>query len=455
MRPVYASGISIQVTAWNVNQSSGTITYDVTVSGTCGASRCWWMLDGFYMDAAVDQFQGGIATGDAYGDSTRPVAFTKRLTGTRTGSAAPEITHLKAKMELSTGAWANSGSHVVSAPYADPWVTLTVDKWRVDPVTSYVDYDVTMNAGGLGQRLGPCSDVRCAWGIDAVYDDGTTQRVVYALYSYSNSGDRMWSTTRRITRTGWSGPRVTHLRAYVRPYSCASPCIYESIDTGLDFVGSLTVRNVDIVPYSVALATAYAANRSRFCEPLLLKPYPNTNGNSVNDFFESCEALVLSGASLAEVLAELGAEAPETVDELLDYWARHPAPSDEQKSIPLPMLPSSGEQDPSCDPQIRNVEGAAGHIETRHSWKSGSGASLFYPWVEWRWLVGFAQAVQWPIPSGTRCVRVLQYPDTHVGVIRFRRMLASERQGEPTHWFTVVTERNGVLVSAYPGTPDD
>lgn len=221
-----AASASLEVTAWQVDQATGTIVYDVNVHGTC-ETTCSWSLSGWYSDGTVDQYQRGIASGSVYTSG----AFTKRTTGTLSSADAREITHLKTKVTSSTNVVTWSGAVRVAEPYAAPTVTLKVDKWQADRGSGLVDYDVTLNATGLGQRNGPCDQVRCAWGIEAYYKGGSTQRLYHVLYSSSNSGGTMWTTTQQVTKLAFPANEVTHLRGYVKPHSCSTPCPNETLET--------------------------------------------------------------------------------------------------------------------------------------------------------------------------------------------------------------------------------
>lgn len=450
-----ASGLSIQVTAWQVDHGTGALTYDVTVSGTCGVSRCSWLLDGWYSDGAGDQFQRGIATGTASNSYGSQTPFSTRLTGTLQGSAAPEITHLKARMELSAGGWVTTGLHSVSAPYPAPWLALSVHKWRVDPGTGSVDYDVTMNGGGFGQRFGPCDAIRCNWGIEAYHDDGTTRRLEHVLLSYSNSGSRKWTVSERSAITGFAARRVTHLRAYVRPHSCAVPCAYETVDTGFRFVGDHTERDHDLVPYSTSLTAAYAANRSTFCDGLALRGGPSVDGDSVPDVYQRCAVLVMAGTAISVLLAELLATpgGRDALDDLLEDWVTEPVPSsEEQEDPPLPWFPPDDWTDNGCKQFISDssIESAANKIESFHVLGANQGRSEFFVDVDWRWLASFdakrvpAQPSAW---TGSKyCVRRVEYW-RDVGIERRHNFSIG-----PTHVYTVLTNKDtGALFNMYPG----
>ncbi|HYO60739.1 MAG TPA: hypothetical protein VEU29_02450 [Actinomycetota bacterium] len=458
--------VTIDVDKWQVDTATGVVEYDVTMDagglgqqfGPCGGVRCRWGLVAYYKDGVVERSQH-VLYGSSNSGGTK---WTVNHRATATGFAALEITHLRGYVSPYSCAdpcayetvesWAP-----VSPPYPNAWVTLTVGKWQRDESTGLVDYDVTMNAGGLGQHQGPCGGVRCRWGIVAYYKDGSTERSQHVLFATSNSGGTKWTATQRVTASAFPANDVTHLRAYVEPYSCADPCSYQSADTGLRFVGDVTIGGRDLVPYSVAMGGTFAIKGTSFCEPLLFGPYPNTNGNSLPDVFESCEAMILSGATLIAVLAELATQAPDTVDDLLEYWERNPAPSEEDEQKPLPLGPSTGEPDPECVQEIwgQNDPDTVEHIEKKHLWNAGGGGSQFYPWVSWRWLVDYAQATSWATPSGEKCQRIARYEPTQVGTIRFHRLIDSPLAGEPTRWYTVWTEPNGKLITAYPGTLDD
>ena len=455
-----AGGISITVTKWDRDTETGTIVYDVTLSGTCSASRCSWGLDAFYADGTVEVFQGGIAVGKAYGDSGVPAPFTKRLTATLEGSAAREITHLKAWMELSTGSWIRSDLYAVSTPYPDPWVTLMVTKWRLDPATGYVEYDLTMKGRGLGQRLGPCSDLRCAWGIEAYSTTETGRRLAHVLYSYSNVGDRMWTVDRRATTSSFWSNNVTHLRAYVRPHSCAAPCAYESVEAWQG-VSNYTYKNHDLAGSATSLAPSLAANTGFFCTNFVLQAGTHYLRSSLTDQYLACEAALIAtgGYTIYTVLqAIVDAGGASSLDRVAED-SRKPFPKPTETAIPIP--PPEWEEETGCNQVIPewSVELRASEIEAKHGYANAPTAEKSY-WgfgVPWEDLV-YPHAMRfqaYPDHHPERCVRVIEY----LAVVGYERNYGSppnQPSFDLTNIYTVVTEKDsGKLVTAHPGRPGE
>lgn len=455
-----ASGISITVTKWDRNTETGTIVYDVTLNGTCSASRCYWALDAFYADGTAEVFQGGIAVGSVYGDSAVPTPFTKRLTKTLEGSAAREITHLKASMELSTGAWIRSGLYPVSTPYPDPWVTLMVTRWRLDPATGYVEYDLTMKGRGLGQRLGPCSDLRCNWGIEAYSTTETGRRLVHVLYSSSNVGDRMWTVDHRVTTSSLRPNNVTHLRAFVRPHSCAAPCAYQSVEAWQG-VSNYTYKNHDLAGSATGLTPVLAANGTFFCTHFLLQGGTHYARSTLTDQFLACEAAVAAGTgytyyAVGQAIVDAGGGP--TLDRVSED-SRKPFPKPTETAIPIP--PPEWEEETGCNQEIPewSVEVVAGHISDKHGYTKAPVERISY-WgygVPWEELV-YPYAMRFKAYPGTNpdtCIRVIDY-HAPVGYRPIFEAVSGQPAFELTTTYTVVTDReNGSLATAFPGYPGD
>lgn len=451
---------------WTADQDSGRVDYSYrvtasglnapgTVAGPCYQIECSWRVESRHANGALERSLGTIASGSL-------ASNTASMNETLSGVLWMEVTDIRTIVEPASCYGCSqartrydSGWIKVANPHAPGDISLTVNLWQRDADSGATTYDLSVGFRGAGQIGGPCEEKGCQWRIEARHADETTTR----LYSQNHPGGT-WSYSRAVS--GSTSGRITHLKATLASmcgvnmeYWCWYP--WETYATKWIFVGDLMVGGKDLVPYSVAMAAAYAANKSTFCEPLLFKPYPNTNGNSLNDVYESCEALILAGASLGALLAALEQQAPDSVDELLDFWEDNPAPTEEERNKPLPPWSGDGDPDPDCEPKIwgRDDPETVEHIESRHKWRAGAGASEFYPKADWRWLVDYAESTVGPTPSAGRCQRIVWYGPAHVGTIRYRMNSSSPLQGEPTRWYTVVTEVDGKLVTAYPGTPDD
>ena len=92
-----ASLDSLVVTQWNVDLESGTVTYDVSLNGLCDALSCDWSLGGYFQNEGAQLYQIGLGSGSVVGSPNSPVSFSRRVSGTLSGStSAREITDLKA-----------------------------------------------------------------------------------------------------------------------------------------------------------------------------------------------------------------------------------------------------------------------------------------------------------------------------------------------------------------------
>lgn len=465
-RALTIGGTYPAIDQWTGDQATGRVDYGFKVTaaalnapgelaGPCYQLDCSWKVEARYSDGAVQRGLGIIASGTLPHDASS-------MNETVSGVMWMEVTDIRTIVDpgscygcLQGRVRYDSGWVRVGEPYATGDVNLAVNSWERDSATGSHVYDLTMSASGAAQIGGPCQEKPCRWRVEARYEDGFVGGLGSGQLPMGT-----WTLAKAVTGTA-TGGRITDVKATLESmcavtseYWCWDP--YETYTTGWIFVGDLMVDGKDLVPYSIAMAEGFAANRLGFCEPLLLKPYPNTNGNSLNDVFESCEALVLEGATLAVLLQALARQAPDSVDELLEFWERNPAPTEEDRSRPL--LPYTGAGDaPECELPIwgKDDPQVVGHIEKRHTWRAGRGASEFYPWADWRWLVDYAESLVPPSPSGANCQRIVRYEPTHVGIVRILPQLNSPIAGEPTRWYTVVTQPNGKLVTVYPGTLGD
>jgi hypothetical protein len=438
--PALAGSLTISVGSWVRNQESGSIAYDMTISAGGAAApgapcetRCEWLIEAWYRNGTTNAFVYRLASQLEAGGTA---SFSRNVSSPSWDYR--EVTHVRGTLRPSYVHSSNQRWYTDWIQVAQPGtggVDLNVKKW-VDHGSS-VSYDLFFHAREASRWNGPC-DGTCDWVVQAWDRSGETD-VYVAELARVREYQTPWTFSRPLSGSA-ALQTATHLRAYLKNYYSG----YDVFSTWV-FVGDNMINDKDLVPYSIALASAYAANSSQFCEPLLLKPYPNTNGNSLNDIYESCEALVASGATLAFLLQQLEIEIPDSVDDLVDFWENNPAPTEEDRQRPLPGPPV--EDDPDCVQEIREIDDAAAKIEGFHVWGAGEGRSEFYPWADWRWL---AKAVAEPVharPSSfdsSKCQRVVSYEPTHVGITRFSL--------EPTSIFTVVTWPNGKLYNMYPGT---
>ena len=302
--PYPAPSVSLTVDKWQVDTTTGKVDYDLTmkavglgqVNGPCGGVRCKWGVTAYYKDGSTERVQNVLHSNSNSG-GTQWVVGPQRLT--TTAFSANEITDLRAYVMpytcIAPCIYETAEKWVdVSDPYPAPSVSLTVDKWQVDTTTGKVDYDLTMKAVGLGQVNGPCDGVRCEWGIQAWHNDGSVANVRHGLLYNNNSGGTQWTVgPQRATATDFSANEVTHLRAYVRPYSasCPSPCSREMAETW-KAVSNHVYKDHDLVALGGALAPVLARNPTFFCTRFLLRAGTHHLRSTLTDQYIACELAV-------------------------------------------------------------------------------------------------------------------------------------------------------------------
>jgi hypothetical protein len=138
------------------------------------------------------------------------------------------------------------------------------------------------------------------------------------------------------------------------------------------------VEELNLIPYDGALAAAYAANPSAFCEPLLFSRV-SVNANSLPDAYEECIALVATAATLSVILiAVMKAGGPQALDLLMeehtdgdfDSWpARLDQLAEEAQANPDSVVweKGAGDPPPNClDPTQQQELLSQLDVQTHH-----------------------------------------------------------------------------------------
>jgi hypothetical protein len=204
-------GWGITVSSWQVNEDTGQVSYDVTVSGV-GLERDYvhWQLDAYFVGQGVTKNQ--LELGDGMIAGNKPVlGLSKELT--QAATVMREITDLRltATDTATNGVVYDSGFVNVHPAYAPPAVTISVGQWQVvDPDNGLISYDVTVTGARLADVGGPCESF-CLWSVDGLF--GTTKQ--QKNFGQQNMSAGSWGFTQRFTATAVQLPEITDLHAKV------------------------------------------------------------------------------------------------------------------------------------------------------------------------------------------------------------------------------------------------
>jgi hypothetical protein len=386
---------------------------------------------------------------------------TKRLTAT---ASAREITHLRAYVVPSDLACpapcprdAYSDVVAVGSPYPDGSIALDVGLWLRNADAGTVDYDVTIKFAGAGQTDGPCSS-RCHYLVEAWYRVGSVNNMVKRLLYYDCLYG-CWTLTRRLTATGASLSKITHLRAYVFPSSCPAPCSRQTYDTGFVVVSDHVYKNYDILQFASVEAPILTENGTMFCTRFLLKAGTHYARSTLTDQYIACEAAVAAaGYTITSVLTKIIDAGGGSSLEVLVGDDLRPFPLPDPTTPPVRL---DWEEETGCEQEIPewSVEAASGHVERDHGYVRAPDPSQDSYWdlnVPWEKLV-FPYAMRFPAYPGKNagsCERVIEYDD----IVGFERVFSAT---EPPYFrltttYTVVTdESSGALITAHPGVPGE
>jgi len=286
----------MDVTNWSRNDTTGLLTYDVTVTGRnlwaesspC-KSYCAYLVALYYPDGTSNvEVHRLKASGGWY------VYRALDLRLTATDAKIPEGTLLRAYMwDGSTPAKTIDTGYVQVDVPRTPSVLLTVDRWeRRDD--GKLDYDVSVDAFNLWARTSICS-AYCTYRVEALAADGTVVRTLF--------NDSLWkyrpSIHDRFQATGVTVGVATQIRVVLRNGSNQTMGNEAPVT---DFViYSLTAETLAplLEPYLAATATDICMELEGWG--------PHTN-SSLSDAHEACLAGQASGNAMtwARILLRLG-----------------------------------------------------------------------------------------------------------------------------------------------------
>jgi hypothetical protein len=289
--------ISLQVQRWQVDDFSGSVTHELSVSGTrCAVSSCSWQIRAWYVSGAVARVQQVIPPGLGTGVySVSQPTFSGEQSETR---IRPEITHLEAVVRRDGVDLATSGLVAVGSDMPPPSIDLSVASWDVDSggVASAVLYMQAFGLGGVGDhceydRLG------CSWQLDAGrLVDGVFVRT--RQIDYGGSGSGYSGTWRFVKEIPWSGSTsgITHLRAVVKSKDPARGSLEQIVP-----VSGFIVHDFDMARFVEPLSALMATQGQNLCAPLLFSPV-NTDPDSPPDAWKACEEARLAGLPAKQII---------------------------------------------------------------------------------------------------------------------------------------------------------
>lgn len=271
--------VEVSVTGWQLDSASGTVTYDVAVSGVgpC-VGACTLGLS-----AGRDDGSGVTAV------AALPVTETSRvLVGgqLRLGATAagdkvvlPEVTHIRAAWyqggtEVAASAWT-----MVSSPYSDPAVALAGGGgWTVDTNTGAVTYALTITGVGLAQAGGPCQGLQCRSAAEGGRMKGGQFLVVTQLTcAGEDTHTGAWTFTRSCSAT----PRCCR-RSPTSGWSCTPPIrpaaspVYRSTSPGSTRrPGWRRLAEIGAQPSIGTVADSFGSGSWRFVPEQARQPPPD------------------------------------------------------------------------------------------------------------------------------------------------------------------------------------
>ena len=446
----YPTGkVELKVNDWDANEETGKVSYDIDASyagasqrgGPCQNADCWWSVHAARVDGGVAKNEKTIASNPFY--TSVGNYWSNTINYQASGLSWGEVTHVKATLapmydsskETYTTGWIQ-----VSNPFKTGSISIDINDWHKANDRAYWDVDVVIE--GAGQVDGPCAG-DCQYSLEV-----RTPNVQVGINSqrwYSG----LWSAEFNVQGNAGLN-NVIGIRAAVYPVGRSG----ETWTTPWYEIDDFTADLYQRIPFEVALAGYHALSPATFCDPLLLIGQ-NTNNNTLLDAYEACYQAILANKPLRIVLRLVAASTAGYAalrvlqSEHVNEGTPHPTP-EEEENPPAPWIPED-EDDNGCSDQIFLDSAAYNEIERKHGPNSTLGKSKWLPHedVNWPWLVQvYARKVpptESSFPWSNRCERVVVDYPYFVGQLRHSHTL--------TPIFTVVTERNGHVVNAYPGEP--
>lgn len=211
-------GVEIAVDQWDVNESTGVVTYNVTMRATGTASTgtspcyhdCIYQIDLGYVENGVEQVQQGLAYQRVDASS---VGSTTSLTVPMSGSTSMlEVTHIRAQVyAVYGGDHFDTGWTRLHQAYGGGSVNLDINSWEASG--DWARFDVYLHYDGARRVGAPCEG-RCRLAFDVRYADGSIDTRWWSL-----SYDPSWTGGESVNGTLVSLPsEVVQVRAKLEAF---------------------------------------------------------------------------------------------------------------------------------------------------------------------------------------------------------------------------------------------
>ena len=205
--------IDVRFNTWNVNPSTGAITYNIRspwvgagqFRGPC-ASYCKWTIEGLY---------GSGQSTELWSDSTGGAAIWEYY-GSASGTTTLPLTHIRATLYPYSSPSLNE-TYVSTVPVPGSpvgGIALDASTWEQDPTTNELTYDVDLLV--TESSIQPLCASGCAWKIAGFYRVGGADEEQHVLGRGSLTSPLVAFGTRLSGTNLHVGP-ISHLEATLTP----------------------------------------------------------------------------------------------------------------------------------------------------------------------------------------------------------------------------------------------
>lgn len=271
--------LTLSVANWARNDTTGTLTYDFTVTGRnlwaesspC-KSHCQYLVALYYPNGTtnVEMHRFG-SSGGWYMYRALDLRYT------RTDAVVPDGTLLRAYLwdGATPARTVDTGYLEVDSPRAAA-LELRVDKWEQD--NSAISYDLTVDGTTLWAYGSLCRSY-CRWRVEGLTSTGS----VVALAS-----DSLWRLypSLHLHRVGsaTSASTVQSVRVVLTNGS------FQELVADVAVTGNVTY-SVSVAEAVAVLEVATEAQLAKVCDELLFMPGTHNEGTSTSDQYNQCERL--------------------------------------------------------------------------------------------------------------------------------------------------------------------
>lgn len=288
-----AGSVAVEVLAWDVDDVTGGVHSEISLSGTRCPTVCSVTVRGFYGSQLQESIGGANV---AKWTSTDPL-----WTATLVADAGyrREIDGVQAVMTASGTVVASSPVVSVPDPFGSSVLELNVKD--LDRTSGSPSAWLSLNGWWLG-GVGDVCEARvagCYYNVESGHEsNGAFVRDSMILSGSSSSGTSGMWYLQRDAATRNIPPQATLLRATLTSYQPGRETLTDQVP-----IGSFMAEDTDLTDY-VAPVGAVLADQG--CDPLLFSPI-NTDTDSVPDAYEACEEAVLAGLGPTGIMKAVAA----------------------------------------------------------------------------------------------------------------------------------------------------